>query len=126
MCVCVCVCVEWLDHWTHNPRVAGHVKSKIHIREGTLPEEQELFFGDHKLKDDQTVERCGISSMDTLVLVKPTDESSIFVKSVTGEVHIVEYFPSKTVADVKAKIHDMRKILPKKSVFDLQWSHTGG
>ena len=90
-----------------------NVKSKIHIREGTVPEQQELFFGDQKLKDDQTVKSCGISSMDTLILVKPTDRASIFVKSITGEVVVVEYFPSKTVAGIKVELHDVRKIPPK-------------
>ena len=90
-----------------------NVKSKIHIREGTAPEHHELFFGDQKLKDDQTVKCCGIFGMDTLILVKSTDKASIFVKSITGEVDIVEYFPSKTVAGIKVELHDVRKIPPK-------------
>ena len=90
-----------------------NVKSKIHIREGTIPEQQELFFGDLKLKDDQTVKGCGISCIDTLILVKSTDRASIFVKSITGEINIIEYFPSKTVAGIKVKLHNVRKIPPK-------------
>ena len=90
-----------------------NVKSELHVREGTIPEQQELFFGDQKLKDDQTVKSCGISSMDTLLLVKSSDRASIFVKSITGEVDIVQYSPSKTVADIKVALHGARKIPPK-------------
>ena len=89
------------------------VKSKVHIREGTLPKQQELFLGGLKLKFDQTVKSCGISSMDTLILVKPTDRASIFVKSITGEVDVVEYFPLKSVAGIKIELCDMRNIPPR-------------
>ena len=90
-----------------------NVKSKIRIRKGIFPEQQELFFGDLKLNDYQTVKSCGISNMDSLILVKPTDRTSIFVKTITGEVDIVQYFPLKLVAGIKIELCDMRNIPPR-------------
>ena len=92
------------------------VKSKIQIREGILPKQQELFFDDMRLENCRTIQSYGIYSMATLILINPTDKPFIFVKSITGEVNTVEYSPSQTIADLKVELYGVRKILPEKQL----------
>ena len=92
------------------------VKSKVQTREGILPEQKELFFDDMRLENHKTIQDYGIYSMATLILIKPTEAAFIFVKSITGEADIIEYSPSKTIADLKVELCDVRKIPPDKQL----------
>ena len=93
------------------------LKTKIQDKEGTLPNQQSVFFANTELEDGRTLSHYYIGKEPTLHLVRRCSPSCgdpmlIFVKTLTGKTIALETVPSDSIEKVKTKIQDKEGIPP--------------
>ena len=94
MCNMITLKVEAMD-------TIKKVKAKIQDKEGIPTDQQELFYGEHKLEDECTLSAYNIQSDSTLYILL---HFYIVVKTLTGKRFTLMVEPSDTVEDVMADI----------------------
>ena len=84
-----------------------NVKSKIRDKEGTLLDQQRLFFSTKLLQNDCTLSHYNIKNDSTLQLVACLHAMRVLVKTLTSKTIQLEVEPSDTVENVKIMIQDI-------------------
>ena len=92
-----------------------HMNTKIIDREGLLPGDQRIFYDGWELEDHYSLNYYNIQKecILHLILRLPGDMQIVFVKTLIGNIFIIEVNSKDTLKHVKAKIQDRVGIPPE-------------
>merc|ERR1719428_269832 len=86
-------------------------KKRIERLEGSLASSQRLIFGGKTLKDDRTLQDCGIQKEALVhVVLRLKNSLTVSIRTMTGKTITLEVKPSDTVHGVKAMIEEIVQI----------------
>jgi len=92
-------------------RTIDSIKKKIQEKEGTLRDQQQLFFEGKELENNQTLSDYDLPKEFTLQLVA-RNIMQIFVKTMKGKSIAISVDPNETIGEFKQKI-EYREGIPK-------------